>query len=88
MSNLGAFPASAVPTEPAGTESQTWRIGEVLFAQAGATLGAALKLNVVGTPAGGLGVSITWGKGAVEDELAEEFVREFEAGVRGLLGAA
>ncbi|KAI0695045.1 alcohol acetyltransferase [Cerioporus squamosus] len=80
VSNLGAFPEPPLKT---GDDAQ-WRIQETLFAQADATLGAAVKVNAVGTAAGGLGVVITWGKGAVDDELAEEFVKAFDEGLRTL----
>lgn len=82
LSNVGPFPKLDAGADGA---SSTWRIEEVLFAQANATVGSALKLNVAGTPAGGLGVTVTWGKGSVDDGFAEEFVREFDAGVKALL---
>ncbi|KAI0688962.1 alcohol acetyltransferase [Earliella scabrosa] len=81
LSNLGAFPA--VDVQDAGS----WRIREMVFAQADATVGPAFKLNTVGAPDGGLGVSITWGKGSVDQELAEEYVREFEKGLRALISS-
>lgn len=80
LSNLGAFP------EPATKEGEEveWRIQEMFFVQADATLGGALKVNPVGNAAGGLGISITWGKGAVDDELAEAFVKAFDEGLKTL----
>ncbi|TFK84134.1 hypothetical protein K466DRAFT_589155 [Polyporus arcularius HHB13444] len=80
VSNLGAFPE---PPPKTGDDAQ-WHVQETLFVQADATLGAALKVNAVGTGAGGLGISITWGKGAVDDVLAEEFVKAFDEGLRTL----
>ncbi|RPD68575.1 hypothetical protein L226DRAFT_340104 [Lentinus tigrinus ALCF2SS1-7] len=80
LSNLGAFPE---PPTKEGEEVE-WHIQEMFFVQADATLGAALKVNPVGTAAGGLGISITWGKGAVDDEFAEEFVKAFDEGMRVL----
>ncbi|RPD53367.1 hypothetical protein L226DRAFT_548512 [Lentinus tigrinus ALCF2SS1-7] len=79
VSNLGAFPD---PSQ-AGEDAQ-WRIQETHFVQADATLGAALKVNAVGTAVGGLGISITWGSGAVDVELAEAFVKNFDEGLRML----
>ncbi|KAI0770541.1 alcohol acetyltransferase [Fomes fomentarius] len=81
LSNLGAFPSQGLG------DTAKWRVRETLFAQADATLGAALKINTVGTPDGGLGVTVTWGKGAVDYELADEFVREFDQGLRGLIAS-
>ena len=80
LSNLGAFPE---PPTKEGEEVE-WRVQEMFFVQADATLGAALKVNAVGTGAGGLGISITWGKGAVDDEFAEEFVKAFDDGMKML----
>ncbi|RDX51256.1 hypothetical protein OH76DRAFT_1435742 [Lentinus brumalis] len=80
LSNLGAF---SEPPAKEGEETR-WRIQEMFFVQSDATIGAALKVNPVGTAAGGLGVSVTWGKGAVDDELAEEFVKAFDEGLRTL----
>ncbi|KAI0704471.1 alcohol acetyltransferase [Cerioporus squamosus] len=80
LSNLGAFPE---PPTKEGEEPQ-WRIEEMFFVQSDPTLGAALKVNPVGTGAGGLGISITWGEGAVDDEFAEEFVKAFDEGLKTL----
>ena len=80
LSNLGAFPE---PPTKEGEEVE-WRVQEMFFVQADATLGAALKVNAVGTGAGGLGISITWGKGAVDDEFAEEFAKAFDDGMKML----
>ena len=81
FSNLGAFPALEV------RDAGGWRIRETVFAQADATRGPVFKLNTVGNPDGGLGVSITWAKVAVDHELAEEYVREFEKGLRVLISS-
>ena len=81
LSNLGAFPR----LDAQGTGTSEWRIKETLFAQADATIGAALKLNTVGAPEGGVGITVTWGKGAVDHEFAEAFVREFEVGLRAMI---
>ncbi|PIL23520.1 hypothetical protein GSI_14832 [Ganoderma sinense ZZ0214-1] len=63
---------------------QLWRLREVLYAQADGTLGAALKVCVTGTPEGGLGVAISWGASAVDEEFGKEFVVGFADGVREL----
>ncbi|KAH9913464.1 uncharacterized protein BXZ73DRAFT_92957 [Epithele typhae] len=85
LSNLGAFPAlPTAPTNGLGKEEVQWRIREVLFVQADVTLGAAVKLNVAGTPDGGLGLSVTWGEGAIEDEFGEAFARMVFDGVQSL----
>jgi hypothetical protein len=48
--------------------------------------GAAIKLNVAGDPEGGVGVSVTWVDGAVEDSFVESFVSEFRKGYDELVG--
>ncbi|KAH9936773.1 alcohol acetyltransferase-domain-containing protein [Epithele typhae] len=82
LSNLGAFPKGSTGTEDGG-----WRIRDLLFVQANATLGAAVKVNVASSPDGAMGVTVTWGKGAIEDEFGEEFASGFSAGLEALLGA-
>ena len=79
LSNLGPFPKAAE-----GQKADGWQIRELLFSQADATLGAAIKINTVGSPDGGVGIGITWGKGAVDDELAEAFTVAFNEGLRTL----
>lgn len=54
------------------------------FAQADATVGEALKLNVVGSPDGGLGIAVTWGASAVDADMAEAFVEGLDHGLRTL----
>ncbi|EIW55326.1 uncharacterized protein TRAVEDRAFT_23040 [Trametes versicolor FP-101664 SS1] len=78
ISNLGPVPTAAAPTAPAECvrSASGWGIQEMVFAQADATLGAALKINVTGTPAGGLGISLTWGKESLDAEFADARVRE------------
>ena len=84
LSNLGAFPKAPAMEDESET-AEGWRIREVLFVQADATLGAAIKLNVVGTPDGGLGISVTWGMGAVDDDVADAFHTAFQEGLRTLV---
>ncbi|KAI1791864.1 alcohol acetyltransferase [Ganoderma leucocontextum] len=94
ISNLGAFPepstAEVGEDEREGWDAPQarWRIREMTFAQADATLGAALKLNVVGSPDGGLGVTVTWGTSAVHGDLAEAFVAALDDGLRVLVASA
>ena len=48
---------------------------------ADATLGAAIKLGVVGAPRGGIGITVTWGKCAVEDSFVSDFISDLESGL-------
>ncbi|KAI0819389.1 hypothetical protein BC628DRAFT_1333029, partial [Trametes gibbosa] len=86
ISNLGRAP-SMTPWVAGGAPTNRWAIRETVFVQVDGTLGPALKINVTGTPDGGLGVSLTWGKGAVDDELAEDFVTAFTNGLNELARA-
>ncbi|EIW58489.1 uncharacterized protein TRAVEDRAFT_29075 [Trametes versicolor FP-101664 SS1] len=88
LSNIGPFPVAHLEkTAEDAPPSSRWDADEVLFAQASATLGPALCLNVAGTPAGGFGVTVTYNREAVDEALAEEFVEAFKAGVQGLLAS-
>ncbi|KAH9944962.1 uncharacterized protein BXZ73DRAFT_73204 [Epithele typhae] len=82
LSNPGAFPKGE---KKDGAEEGGWAIREFWLAVADATLGAAIKLNLVGSPEGGLGISVTWGKGAIEDEFAETWVERFKEGLQALI---
>lgn len=86
ISNLGPVPAAAAPIAhlECGGSASGWSIQEAIFAQADATLGAALKINVTGTPVGGLGISLTWGKESLDEEFAEACVAAFVAGLKEL----
>ncbi|KAH9944982.1 uncharacterized protein BXZ73DRAFT_86576 [Epithele typhae] len=84
LSNLGAFPKGE--KEAVAVEG-VWAIRELWFVQADATLGGVIKLNLAGSPEGGLGISVTWGKGAIGDEFAETWVKWFNAGLQALITA-
>ncbi|OJT02978.1 hypothetical protein TRAPUB_6457 [Trametes pubescens] len=91
ISNLGRVPPPfspqpqpAIATRQGQSNATRWKIRETVFAQANGALGAALKVNVTGTPEGGVGVSVTWGAGAVDGELAEEFVMGLAEGLKEL----
>ncbi|KAH9855305.1 alcohol acetyltransferase [Lenzites betulinus] len=86
ISNLGRVPPMA-PSASNEARTSTWAIRETVFVQVDGTVGPALKINVTGTPDGGLGVSVAWGKGALDDELAEEFVEAFTSGLKELARA-
>ncbi|RDB23657.1 Uncharacterized protein C18B11.03c [Hypsizygus marmoreus] len=79
LSNLGRFNAGESKT------GDRWSIGKVVWAQGDATTGAAIKLNVVGDALGGVAMSVTWGDGAIADNLAESFVSNFDDALRNLL---
>lgn len=71
LSNVGRFAAEVDEK----TDGQ-WRIGETYFAQDNRYMGAALKVNTVGTPSGSVNISVTWGENVVDNALATAFVEE------------
>ncbi|KAI1788643.1 hypothetical protein LXA43DRAFT_1075703 [Ganoderma leucocontextum] len=96
LSNLGSFSLGPEENgqeqeaegrravEEPGEAPALWTIREVLFAQGDGTLGAAIKVSVTGTPSGGLGIVISWGRSAVDEEFGKEFVVGFADSVREL----
>ncbi|KAI0675871.1 alcohol acetyltransferase [Trametes maxima] len=88
LSNLGPFPVDKVEKPPAGVWGGAWSANEVVFAQADPTLSCALVINAAGAPDGGLGLVVSWGKGAVDVDLAQEFFTGFKAGIQTLISSA
>ncbi len=80
ISNIGRFPWSSEPEGMGG-----WSIGSMYFGQCDATCGTMMKMNIVGSPSGSLGVSFTWGQGAIEDDIAEVFVHLMQVGLEVLV---
>ncbi|KAI0372586.1 hypothetical protein BV20DRAFT_1034316 [Pilatotrama ljubarskyi] len=88
LSNLGPFPVNSLEKfADDAPPSSRWNVREVLFAQADATLGAALLLNVAGSPTGGVGVTLTSNENAVDRAFAEKFFVDFGVGIQGLLAS-
>ncbi len=87
MSNLGAFSLGAPKGEkdlPSTSSTRTWSIGRTCFTQSDVVLGPALKLSTSGDPDGGVNIVISWGEGAVDNDFAEAFVKEFQTLLAGL----
>ena len=82
LSNLGRFVAAAPEDSPA---EGPWSVGALHFAQCNATVGAALKVGVAGSPDGAVSVVYTWGEGALDDVLAEAMVGEVRAAITSIL---
>jgi len=76
QSNLGRWPDG-----PSSGGEGKWTVDEVYFAQGDATQGSAIKLNVTGSQSGAIGVTVTWGDGAVDKDFVESFVRTFKDAV-------
>ena len=82
LSNLGLFEGMEGRSQ---TSSGEWSIRDMAFAQCDSVVGPALKMCVVGSPAGGIGITVTWGEGSVENSIAESFVSGLERGIMVLL---
>lgn len=80
VSNLGRFD---IRTPEVGDEP--WSIDRMAFAQCDSVVGAALKLNCVGDPVGGVTIAVTWGETCIPDSLGESFVSQFEEGLKKLI---
>jgi len=79
VSNLGQFPSEVHGGDDvrSGERAPKWSISHVYFTQAQPVSGPLLYVNVVGTPDGGLGISISWSEGAIDDSAGEAFVNSF-----------
>ncbi|EMD39292.1 hypothetical protein CERSUDRAFT_82027 [Gelatoporia subvermispora B] len=78
LSNAGLFTPIGSGSSKGGHEEQSpdaaaWTIGQTLFAQCDAVNGSATKLNAIGTPEGGVGLTVQWADGAVDDSIGEAF---------------
>jgi hypothetical protein len=78
LSNVGLFGGVSL-------RGGEWSIGKMAFAQCNSVVGPALKINVIGSPAGGLAITVTWGENSVEERVAESFVSGLEHGFMELL---
>ncbi|KAI0366791.1 hypothetical protein BV20DRAFT_619805 [Pilatotrama ljubarskyi] len=86
ISNLGPVRQPQAPFRLGSEKSASpWDIQEMTFAQADGTSGVALKINVIGTPSGALGISLTWGKEALDEVFANECAVAFSEGMRELV---
>lgn len=73
ISNLGKFP---IRDAERGANDAVWRLGSVYFAQCDVVRGAAIKMNVLGSPAGTTNITFTWGKDSIEADFAERLISE------------
>jgi hypothetical protein len=76
ISNLGTFPLREA--QNMGSAS-SWTIGSVYFAQCDVVRGAAIKVNVMGSPNGTTSVAFTWGNASIDAELVEKFIDDTKA---------
>ncbi|KAI0350831.1 hypothetical protein OH77DRAFT_1524525 [Trametes cingulata] len=89
ISNLGPIKRAPEPfrlgAEKTAPRSPPWSVQGMVFAQADATIGAPFKVNITGTPAGGLGIAVTSGKGSVDEAFANECMAAFSEGLKELV---
>ena len=74
LSNIGRFPSSSLNSGD-GEFLEKWKVGEMYFAQCDATVGSAIKLNVVGGGDGSITATFTRGEDSLDKEVADEFIR-------------
>ncbi|KAJ7091562.1 alcohol acetyltransferase [Mycena belliarum] len=79
ISNAGRVSVAADP------DVGRWTLGQMTFAQCDVVAGSALKLNVIGDPAGALSVTLTWGADAIDEKIVEAFAEQFRDGVKALV---
>lgn len=76
ISNLGTYPWRSCDSDhrvASDGEAGKWNIDEMYFVQSQAAFMAAIHMNVVGTPGGGLGLTVSWSQGAIEEDFGESF---------------
>ena len=86
ISNLGRFPQTS--TEDVPSSEPRWAVTDLFFAQSNAVCGAAIKVMVVGSPDGSVGITVNWTKGAIEDAFAESFVSGLQDVVKAIANSA
>lgn len=75
LSNVGRFPSE--PSDSQKSE-KAWHIEDMFFGFDDAWLGPAMKLTVVGSQNGSVGVCFCWGPEAMEKKFALSFVDGFK----------
>ncbi|CDO70508.1 hypothetical protein BN946_scf184569.g51 [Trametes cinnabarina] len=84
ISNVGPV-SSAWGVRRQPTPEEPWTMPDLLICQADGTAGAALKVNVTGTVPGGLGITLTWGKDAMDEAFANQWVEAIRDGLKSLV---
>ncbi|KAJ7820463.1 hypothetical protein B0H14DRAFT_3735662 [Mycena olivaceomarginata] len=77
ISNLGRMQAPTV--------EGAWKMGNMFFGQCDSLAGPALGMNVVGDPAGGLNICVSWGEKSVDTAFVEAFITLFRESFHALL---
>lgn len=74
ISNLGKF-----PTKSEQVDEDSWRLGSVFFAQCDVMRGAAVKMNVLGSPTGTTNITFTWGATSVDENLIHTLIIDIQS---------
>ena len=75
ISNLGRFP---LPNDIKDTGEPSWTLKHAYFAQCDVVRGAAIKMNVMGSPSGTTNITFTWGQHSIDEDLAEGLIKEVQ----------
>ncbi|KAJ7624775.1 alcohol acetyltransferase [Roridomyces roridus] len=76
LSNIGR-----VNHDDAPSDSDKWKMGDLVWGQGDSVIGPAMGVNVIGDPEGGLVISVTWGLKSVDAEFGEEFTTSLRDGL-------
>ncbi|PCH42335.1 hypothetical protein WOLCODRAFT_101952 [Wolfiporia cocos MD-104 SS10] len=71
VSNLGRYPF--IPPPSKNPVPPQWNVSDMYFTMSNPSSGPAMHADMIGTPNGGLGITIAWGKDVVEDSFGESF---------------
>lgn len=79
ISNVGKFSGTDA------AEGACWKLDNVHFSQSNPSTSAAININVAGDPAGGIGISVTWGEGAIDDTFGDAFFGALKEGLEEVI---
>ena len=85
VSNLGRFPKDPLDSQASET---SWHIEDMFFGLCDSWLGPAIKLGVVGSQDGSVGLCFCWGTEAVEEKFAISFIDGVKNTVAAVLRSA
>ncbi|EPT01349.1 hypothetical protein FOMPIDRAFT_153582 [Fomitopsis schrenkii] len=79
ISNVGKFSGGKA------AEGARWQLDDVYFSQSNPSTSGAININVAGDPAGGIGISVTWGEGAIDDTFGDAFFAALQEGLEEII---
>ena len=87
LSNIGRFPSPS-PSSGDGDTLGRWKVGEMYFGQCDSTVGAAIKINVVGGGDGSVTATFTRGESSLDEKVAKEFIRVVKEWTQSVLASS